>query len=418
MTQAENRNPGKRGHASGADRKTGCPQDTARATGAQFMNASAVPAKGDGFTREKLAWLEAVTDCPGLPKAAHRLAAKLALRFLSRERGIAWPSVATLSDALKVDRKAILTAIAALEVAGLLAVARSKGRGHANEYTPTIPARKGGEIATFSDPIKGGENATFSTPRKGGVSAPEKVVDLPPHSFEENPLKGAGAHGARPLPYSELGNGDEVLDLPAQDAALTVGGALERAPDISEAELADLLDAVPDHLTGDDAGDVVQDGEPVTLADLDRIEAEERAAVVALAFSPSDPEADPVADAADAWAALHGAALDDAETFALDVLDGFPDGDPDAATRAATTGARLLMACGSSRAAVPIWAEHREIMRRLFCATTASHARAEAALSAYHVAVRTAGDAARRKTATRPAAANSETVTLGAAADV
>lgn len=333
---------------------------------------------GDGFTRDRLKWLEAVTDAATLPKAAHRVAAKLALRFLSRERGIAWPSVVTLAESLGVDRKAILAAIAALEAAGFLAVVRSKGRGHANEYTLTIPPRKGGENATFSDGRKGGGNDTFSTPLKGGVSAREKVVKMPPHPFEE-PSEGAGARSrARPTPPQ--GEREGELQRPVSDTG-GHSGAHERA-DVSPAPE---LDPFSHHAaeTETDAAD-----------DLDWL---------------SEPP-DPVTLAAVALGDLHGDALDDPEGLAADLVDGFADDDGEAATRAARRVAKLLLAEADAR---DTWAEHKRILHRAVMDCTASKSRADAAVSALFTAVGVQGTAI--KAARARAAIETDTADQGAA---
>lgn len=384
-------------------RETKNPAAGGTADGAQSGNLSKGkdtanrPAKqsNDTFTRDRLAWLEAVTDAPALPKAAYRVAAKLALRFLSRERGIAWPSVATLAKSLGTDRKAILAATAALEAAGFLAVVRSKGRGHANEYTLTIGPKKGGEITTFSDGEKGGETTTFSAPEKGGDFAREKVAFSPPHPFERNPLMGAGAHSARPSPFSN----EVVLSSEDQSDADFYDG---RAPD--GAPVNDPGDMIPDHAADTENAAALFLGEAVTMADLDQIEAEERAAELADALEAL-PDPDPITQGAADLAALYGDALTAPDAMAADLFNGCAEGDPMAAARAARHVAAAMRRAGTNEAARPIWNGTREIVRRMVRDACGCDAAAADAVRALTEAVRLAGRAMTEQTEAQEEAA-------------
>lgn len=391
----QTKNPAKRGNADGANK--------GKLSKREHTAPGPVVQSADTFTRDRLAWLEAVTDAPALPKAAHRVAAKLALRFLSRERGIAWPSVATLAKSLGVDRKAILAATAALEGAGFLAVSRSKGRGHANEYTLTIGHEKGGENATFSNDEKGGENATFSEPLKGGVSAPEKVVKSGPHPLEGNPLKGAGAHSARPAPVS---NSDVVLlTSDHNDAAVINGGrAPDGAPALTEADLSELLNAAPDHLDNAAALEIEDGRAPVTLADLDRLAAEEQAAAQAEAEAETlPPEWIDPARAVMMLERLWGTRLPiSAQDHADDLLDGFILGDPQAQAFAVQDTVAALDTVTAERRAAYL-ATHAERVFTLFASAGRCPMAAELAAAAFAAAVRDAREE-RQAPAETPAA--------------
>lgn len=335
---------------------------------------------GDAFARERLDWLEVVAAEATLPVTAYRLATIVALRYLNRSRGFAWPSLATLSADLGVGKKAILRAVEALESHGLLSVVRSRGRGHANEYRIETPAQKGIRADTVSDDEKGIRADTVSG-GKGIRSIPEKVSGRIPHPLDE-PIDCAGAHSARPahepnefIEDGEVGRAEQ-------------GRALDRAP-LFPFPASDLHHHAPHDK------DL---GKTVTLADLDTLAAEEWAAANT-----------PHALAAAALADLHGERLLDPRAFVADLIDGFIEGDADAAAHIAELIAYdLLEARGEARA---LWAAQRAIAGELFHAISPD--RAEDALAGLHGAVREAGEA--EKASRKAAVEHEEAETKSAA---
>lgn len=312
---------------------------------------------GDAFTRERLNWLEAVAAEATLPVTAYRLAPIVALRYLNRSRGFAWPSLATLSADLGVGKKAILRAVEALEGHGLLSVVRSRGRGHANEYRLETPAQKGIQADTFSDDEKGVRADTISG-GKGIRSIPEKVSERIPQPIEE-PIEGAGAHSARPAPHTY-----EVFVENIEDQS----GARERAQ-LSPSSVSDQNPyAAPDEYPS----------QPITLSDLDALAAEEHAAANT-----------PHAIAAAALAELSGVRILSPDEYVAEMIAGFLEGDTGAAAHIAEMIAYdLIEARGAART---LWSAKRAIADDLFQAIAPD--RAEDALGALIAAVRDAGEA-------------------------
>lgn len=92
------------------------------------------------FTALKLKWLQIVVCTPGMSATSYRLAAMIALVWLSKTKGHAWPKLDTIAAALSTTRNAIIRATEQLEAHGLLTVTRSGWRGKSNEYRIAFPA--------------------------------------------------------------------------------------------------------------------------------------------------------------------------------------------------------------------------------------------------------------------------------------
>jgi biotin operon repressor len=348
---------------------------------------SAPPASGgDAFTRQRLGWLESVAAEATLPVTAYRLATIVALRYLNRTRGFAWPSLATLSTDLGVGKKAILRAVEALESHGLLSVVRSRGRGHANEYRIETPAEKGIRADTFSDDEKGVRADTISC-GKGIRSISEKVSARTPHPFEE-PSEGAGAHSARPAPHPS-----EVLVEETQERV--------RAPERAPPSLS-----LPSRETDPRVGQPSPlRGRPVTLDDLDQLHHEELVAA-------TEPRAVAAAELAD----VLGDRLLDPREFVADLIDAFIGGDGDAQAHVSGIVADWLIDATRPEAA-RLWAGLHAIAREVFAA--ADQDKAEGADSDFIAAVGLAGKAeqAARRAAAAEAMAEDTTVTETAVRD-
>lgn len=137
----------------------------------------------DRFTADKLAWLEQVTADTGLSHVGARLCTLLALRFLNRETGTAWPSQTVLMDMLGVSEATLKRVVKEIRGAGHLDVVVSSGRGRANEYRPVLRPVKGSTSEPLSDD-KRVHQRTPSFPEKGS-----SVTDKRVHQRTPNPMK-------------------------------------------------------------------------------------------------------------------------------------------------------------------------------------------------------------------------------------
>ena len=86
-----------------------------------------------GFTRNRLAWLDAIIRDSNVTHFAFRVAYVIS-GFINRERGYAWPGQATIAGLLESTRRGVQKAIDNLVERGYLEVHIGGGRGHANEY--------------------------------------------------------------------------------------------------------------------------------------------------------------------------------------------------------------------------------------------------------------------------------------------
>jgi hypothetical protein len=137
----------------------------------------------DTFTADKLAWLEQVTADTGLSHVGARLCTLLALCFLNRETGTAWPSQSVLMEMLGVGETTLKRVVKEVRERRHMEVVVSSGRGRANEYRPLL------------HPVKGSTNEPFSTDKRVHQRTPsdeEKgpfLTDKRVHQRTPNPMK-------------------------------------------------------------------------------------------------------------------------------------------------------------------------------------------------------------------------------------
>jgi biotin operon repressor len=131
-------------------------------------------ARPDTYTADRLAWLEQVALDAELGHLAARTATVLALRYLNRETGDAWPSQETLASDLSVTSRAIRTAIGQLSGHGHLTVQVRTGTRTSSRYRPILKAENrnnasGSEVQRTGTVLPGPEteNRMFSAPRTG-----------------------------------------------------------------------------------------------------------------------------------------------------------------------------------------------------------------------------------------------------------
>jgi hypothetical protein len=93
----------------------------------------------DGFTANRLRWIEQVLTDSQITPFARVVGAIVATRYLNRETGEAWPSHDRLGRDCGGTPEGVRKAILALEGRGYLAVERSKGRS-SNRYRLLIRA--------------------------------------------------------------------------------------------------------------------------------------------------------------------------------------------------------------------------------------------------------------------------------------
>lgn len=164
----------------------------------------------DPFQAAKLAWLQVVVADPLVDDGAARVAQLLALQYLSREVGCAWPAIETMAANLARSANAIRRAVRTLEAQGHLLVERGGGRkagsadgkirGASSRYWPlldglTLPQSKGLKRRLTPPQDEGLEGSYPSITRKGKQSAPDGVypsvrrdLTLPP--VEAEPFEG------------------------------------------------------------------------------------------------------------------------------------------------------------------------------------------------------------------------------------
>jgi hypothetical protein len=91
----------------------------------------------DDFTRRKFEWLERISLDPSVGPFAFRVAFVLS-GFFNRTTGRAFPSQETLALRLGATVRGIQKALRQLCEAGYLTVIEALGRGHTNQYSPTV----------------------------------------------------------------------------------------------------------------------------------------------------------------------------------------------------------------------------------------------------------------------------------------
>jgi hypothetical protein len=137
----------------------------------------------DSFTREKFDWLDRIAGDPRLPATASRLAIVLT-RYLNRQSGEAWPSVARLADDLSTAENTVRAALKALKKCGHLTVEIGGGNA-SNRYRMIIdPCNK-----LKVSPLQNSEGVENCTP-SGNCTPPLQVSELDPCKFlKTNPKK-------------------------------------------------------------------------------------------------------------------------------------------------------------------------------------------------------------------------------------
>jgi hypothetical protein len=155
----------------------------------------------DRFTADKLAWLEQVAIDAGLSPLARVIAMILAVRYLNRETGDAWPSVETLaSDAGLKSTNPVRVALRSLENRGHLAIQWSTGgKGQTSRFRPILKPTK-----PFTDvnpsgaiPFKSMKGMDTETLHRGEGYGAKPFTDV-------NPLNDQTLHGGEQYPsFSE-----------------------------------------------------------------------------------------------------------------------------------------------------------------------------------------------------------------------
>lgn len=338
-----------------------------------------------------------------LGEAAVKVAVVLVLGFANRDRFLecgklkAWPSMRLLAKRTGMFRGRIDRALKALEVTGHLTVERPEKRGatHHNTYTLNVIGRadeanseEGNDLTTVTNSIGRADEANSNAEKDqiGRTDEAAMASRVDPNLLEK-PHDGGRALGRASACQNE-GGGFSVIEEENSDVEAGRDISALDGPNITPSDLSLRRSASEekDNYTGT----------PVTLADLERLAAEERAAIDTAQVDPPDtcfsqaPEPDPEVLASEALAALHGDALADPEGFVIDVLDGFPEGNIEAADRAARISARLLLRSGD-RASL-VWRDHRNIVRLLFQNLTGSTELADAAAADFHACVAAVGE--------------------------
>jgi hypothetical protein len=160
--------------------------------GATPMTAAS-KSNGGNFQIAKEGWLKIVASHATLPGAAYAVAIVLA-SYLNSKTNRSWPSIATLVANINRDRSTVLRAIKKLEICGLLAIKRRRGRS--SEYQPRFghlePARRTAgrlrgrakELVAGLPPVAGLPSVAIRT-RTGCRIATEVVAGLPPKPKNE-----------------------------------------------------------------------------------------------------------------------------------------------------------------------------------------------------------------------------------------
>jgi hypothetical protein len=126
---------------------------------------------GDAFTRDKLVWLEAISEDQNVTGSAMKVATKIALRYLSRTKGCAWPSFDKLAHDLGAGRSSIIRALSLLEGLGWLVIEHNGGRHATNRYALQM------------------QKQCHPWHENSVIRDKETVSSLTPEPFEGNPLK-------------------------------------------------------------------------------------------------------------------------------------------------------------------------------------------------------------------------------------
>ena len=148
--------------------------------------------KGDDFTARKLDWVEAVTIDSSVSAEAARLAILVAIRFLSRRSGSAFPSQKTLGHVLGITDRQVRRHMGALIEAGYIAQI-NRGRNKSNEYRMAFPTGHQTSSGTKRDRTSEGTGTGHL------ASGPGPDIGRPPNPMrepnEKNPLRGRPTAG-------------------------------------------------------------------------------------------------------------------------------------------------------------------------------------------------------------------------------
>lgn len=148
----------------------------------------------DEFTRNKLVWLEQVTLDRALPASALRVANILALRYLSRKTGDAFPSIREVADALVASESTIRQSIKALADAGYLEVKIGGGRSARNHYrliekaSETLRESGGFNSKKPSGNSEGIFEETLRNPTRNPPDSHRKPSGFSPSHIKNNPM--------------------------------------------------------------------------------------------------------------------------------------------------------------------------------------------------------------------------------------
>lgn len=161
---------------------------------------------GDNFTRDKMQWLDQVAEDLRVSAGAFRLAHHLASKFLSREKGVAYPSQETLAALLGITLRHVLRLTNELVTAGHLSVQRG-GRGHANRYRLIKYDRTDMSDQTEIRPDKYVHSSTDDRTFPSNMTGRK----CPPNPMKE-PIGGNGAPGGAPAWAAPGGAAGEIED--------------------------------------------------------------------------------------------------------------------------------------------------------------------------------------------------------------
>ena len=260
----------------------------------------------DAFSEAKDDFIMAIVRDGTIGEAATKIAVTLAIGFANRaafeERGelTAWPSMRLLAQETRLFRSRIDRALKALEAAGHLVIARPEKRGakHHNRYTlvganvRTSAAIKSPSIGRTDVANSIGRiDAAIDAPQLAAPARTILAAPVGPNSLEE-PLEGAGALNARPAPvqdrdgYSSKDTNPDAQDeralwgLEGPQGAHAADPVSEIAADIEPPETRPFVISEGQveprgQAIQFDRGDDPYPSEPVTLADLERLAAEE-----------------------------------------------------------------------------------------------------------------------------------------------
>lgn len=184
----------------------------------------------DRFTAEKLAWLDQVTADVSLSHIGARLCTLLALRFLNRETGTAWPSQSILTEMLGISETTLKRVVKELRERRHIEVIVSSGRGRANEYRPLMHSLKG----STDEPIsrdKRGHQRPPSNEQKGPFLTDKRV-----HQRPLNPMKEPFEKSAAVSPQCEIESSAIFTLIPSASASWSNRARVRQAVSLLEAE--------------------------------------------------------------------------------------------------------------------------------------------------------------------------------------